>query len=96
MIKFIGSKKIVSIALIMICLSTFSAINCFAYWGDKEKKPLYSQDDYVECTPCYPQEDDTRMVEYDGECLSDLLEDDCSIKEDSHEKSTKNFWNFWY
>ena len=96
MIKFIVSKKIVSIVLITICLSTFSTINCFAYWGDKEKNPLYSQDDYVECTPVCPQVEDTRMIEYDGECLSDLLEGDCSITDDVYEEPTRNFCKVWF
>ena len=93
MIKFIISKKIVSIALIMICLSGFSTVNCFAYW-DKEDYPIYSQDDYVECTPCGPQVEDTRMVEYNGECLSDLLEGDSSLTDDVYEEPTQNLWKF--
>ena len=96
MIKFIVSKKIVSIALIMICLSTFSTINSFAHWRDKENDPLYSDDNYVECTPCEPQVDDTRMVEYNGECLSDLLEGECSLTDDIYEVNTKILWKFMY
>ncbi len=96
MIKFIVSKKIVSIALITICLSTFSTINCFAYWGDKDKNPLYNGDDYVECTPSCPQVEDTKMVEYNGECISNLLEGDYSTTDDVYEEPTKNFWKFIY
>ena len=100
MVKLIVSKKMVSIALVVICLSALGTINCFAHWNEEddlyeENGPFYyTQDNCVECTPSCPQVEDTRMVEYNGECLSDLLEGDSSLTDDVYEEPTQNLWKF--